>query len=50
VRTHGDHRIALAFGILAALPGTEITIDDRDCVAVSYPNFWTDVRSATGAS
>jgi 3-phosphoshikimate 1-carboxyvinyltransferase len=50
VRTHGDHRIAMAFGILAALPGTEITIDDRDCVAVSYPNFWTDVRSATGAS
>ncbi|MDB4881845.1 MAG: 3-phosphoshikimate 1-carboxyvinyltransferase [Gemmatimonadetes bacterium] len=48
VTTHGDHRMALAFGILAALPGNEITIDDRACVAVSYPGFWSDLaRVAT---
>jgi 3-phosphoshikimate 1-carboxyvinyltransferase len=40
VVTHGDHRIAMAFGVLAALPGNEIEIDDRDCAAVSYPGFW----------
>ena len=44
--THGDHRIAMAFGILGAIPGNEIDIDDRGCVAVSYPAFWTDLRAA----
>jgi 3-phosphoshikimate 1-carboxyvinyltransferase len=43
VTTHGDHRLAMAFGILSALPGNEIAIDDRDCVAVSYPDFWADL-------
>jgi 3-phosphoshikimate 1-carboxyvinyltransferase len=47
VMTHGDHRLAMAFGILAALPGNEIAIDDRDCVAVSYPGFWEDLRRVT---
>ena len=44
VTTHGDHRLAMAFGILAALPGNEIAIDDRECVAVSYPGFWDDLQ------
>ncbi|HEY6825657.1 MAG TPA: 3-phosphoshikimate 1-carboxyvinyltransferase [Gemmatimonadaceae bacterium] len=44
VRTHGDHRLAMAFGILAAAQGNSIAIDDRDCVAVSYPNFWADLE------
>ncbi len=43
VRTHGDHRLAMAFGILSAMPGNQITIDDPHCVAVSYPGFWTDL-------
>ena len=47
VVTHGDHRLAMAFGILAALPGNEIAIDDRECVAVSYPGFWADLRAVT---
>jgi 3-phosphoshikimate 1-carboxyvinyltransferase len=44
VHTHGDHRLAMAFGILAAAQGNSIAIDDRDCVAVSYPNFWADLE------
>jgi 3-phosphoshikimate 1-carboxyvinyltransferase len=44
VTTHGDHRLAMAFGVLGALPGNEIAIDDPDCVAVSYPNFWSDLE------
>lgn len=48
VVTHGDHRMAMAFGILGALPGNEIEIDDPDCVAVSYPAFWSDLASVTG--
>ncbi len=43
VITHGDHRLAMAFGILGAARGNEIEIDDRDCVAVSYPGFWDDL-------
>ncbi|MBI1808794.1 MAG: 3-phosphoshikimate 1-carboxyvinyltransferase [Gemmatimonadetes bacterium] len=43
VVTHGDHRIAMAFGVLGALPGNQIEIDDPDCVAVSYPTFWSDL-------
>jgi 3-phosphoshikimate 1-carboxyvinyltransferase len=47
VGTEGDHRIAMAFGVLGALPGNEIEIDDRECVAVSYPGFWADMRAVT---
>ena len=43
VVTHGDHRIAMAFGVLGALDGNAIEIDDRDCVSVSYPGFWSDL-------
>jgi 3-phosphoshikimate 1-carboxyvinyltransferase len=47
ITTHGDHRLAMAFGILGAAAGNSIEIDDRDCVAVSYPNFWNDLASVT---
>jgi len=51
VVTHGDHRLAMAFGILSALPGNRITIDDPACVAVSFPNFWTELaRVATAGN
>jgi len=46
VRTLGDHRIAMAFGVLAAIPGNEIEIDDPECVSVSYPASWDDLRAA----
>jgi 3-phosphoshikimate 1-carboxyvinyltransferase len=39
-----DHRIAMAFGILSAATGGRITILDPECVSVSYPGFWTDLR------
>ncbi len=40
VRSFGDHRIAMAFGILGALPGNRIQVDDRGIVDVSFPGFW----------
>jgi 3-phosphoshikimate 1-carboxyvinyltransferase len=46
VITNGDHRIAMSFGILAAIPGNDIEIDDPDCVSVSYPGFWRDIGAA----
>lgn len=48
VRTHGDHRLAMAFGILGAIPGNAITVDDPDCAIVSFPRFWELLGSVTG--
>lgn len=49
VVTHGDHRLAMAFGVLGAGRGNDIEIDDRDCVAVSYPGFWRDLERVRSA-
>lgn len=45
VLTHGDHRVAMAFGVLASDNRNTIEIDDPACVVVSYPDFWRDLRS-----
>jgi 3-phosphoshikimate 1-carboxyvinyltransferase len=39
VTTHGDHRIAMAFAVLAALPENRIEIDAPECAEVSFPGF-----------
>ena len=44
VDPRGDHRIAMAFGILSAASGNRITVTNPECVAVSYPRFWEDLR------
>ena len=43
----GDHRIAMAFGVLSAASGNQITVMNPGCVAVSYPRFWEDLRAVT---
>lgn len=43
----GDHRIAMAFAILGAASGNRIKVTNPDCVAVSYPGFWDDLRRVT---
>jgi len=44
---HGDHRIAMAFGILSAATGNQIRVMNPECVAVSYPRFWEDLQAVT---
>ncbi len=44
VSSHGDHRIAMAFAVLGALPGNEIEVDDPAVVDVSFPGFWDRLR------
>jgi 5-enolpyruvylshikimate-3-phosphate synthase len=39
----------MSFGILGAVTGNEIRVDDTRCVAVSYPEFWRDLARVTGA-
>jgi len=46
VETHGDHRIAMSFGVLGALPANTIAVSEPDCVGVSYPDFWRHLESA----
>lgn len=46
VDSHGDHRVAMAFGILGAVGGNRIEVRGRECVAVSYPRFWDDLKRA----
>ena len=40
VRCFGDHRIAMAFGVLGATPGCRIAVDAPDMANVSFPGFW----------
>ncbi len=47
--THGDHRIAMAFGLLGATDGAAVEIDDRACVEVSFPGFWDLLARAVAA-
>jgi 3-phosphoshikimate 1-carboxyvinyltransferase len=49
VVTHGDHRLAMAFAVLGAARGNAIEVDDRECVAVSYPGFWDDLARTHSA-
>jgi 3-phosphoshikimate 1-carboxyvinyltransferase len=50
VNSNGDHRIAMALAI-AGLAATEPTrIEDADCVAVSYPEFFATLYQVTHAA
>ena len=43
IRTHSDHRIAMAFSVAALAARGETVIDDERCVSVSYPGFFEDL-------
>ena len=44
IDTRGDHRIAMAFGILGSVAG-ETVIDEAECVAKTFPEFWDILQS-----
>jgi 3-phosphoshikimate 1-carboxyvinyltransferase len=44
VRSFHDHRIAMAFDVLGALPGNDIRVDDPSVSDVSFPGFRELVR------
>jgi 3-phosphoshikimate 1-carboxyvinyltransferase len=47
IHAFSDHRIAMAFGVLGAIPGNRIQIDEPSCVDISYPGFWADLERAS---
>lgn len=48
VRTRGDHRIAMSFGVLGAVGRNAIEIDDPGAADVSFPGFWELVTRVAG--
>lgn len=46
-RSYGDHRIAMAFGILASLLENGGSVNDFDCVGISNPDFLNQLKSIT---
>ncbi len=48
IRTYEDHRMAMAFSILASRLG-HCRIDNPEVVAKTYPNYWRDYGRLTGA-
>ena len=44
VDTARDHRLAMAFAVLGTLPGADVRLSERASVAISYPQFFRDLK------
>src|SRR6185295_11188899 len=45
IDSHGDHRIAMAFSVAAMIAEGETEIAGAECVAISFPEFFTLLES-----
>lgn len=45
VHSHGDHRMAMSLAVAALRAEGVVTIEDAECVAKSYPEFFEDLES-----
>ena len=45
VDSNGDHRIAMALAVAGLVASGPTSIEGADCVAVSYPDFFTHLRT-----
>ena len=45
VESYSDHRIAMSFAILSLVTDGEVHISDPDCVNISAPTFYEDLKS-----
>ncbi|MBI4457183.1 MAG: 3-phosphoshikimate 1-carboxyvinyltransferase [Acidobacteria bacterium] len=50
ISSYGDHRIAMAFSIASLLADSAVEIDGSECVAVSYPDFFSNLETLTGVT
>lgn len=46
--SHGDHRIAMSMAMLATFTDAPVRLEDTDCVATSYPDFWKHLEQLGG--
>ena len=44
VRSHGDHRVAMALSAAALRAKDQVVIEGAECVSKSYPAFFNDLR------
>ena len=44
ISTHDDHRIAMTFAVLNLVSDGEIRLDNKNCVEISYPDFFNDLN------
>lgn len=44
VSSAGDHRIAMAFGVLGSSVG-DVIVEGAECVSKTYPGFWSTLQS-----
>jgi len=44
INTNDDHRIAMTFAILGLISEGEIKLDNKNCVEISYPGFFDDLK------
>ncbi len=47
LRSHDDHRIAMAFAVLGSALGN-VAVSDAECVAKTYPDFWKEFQKIGG--
>ena len=47
IDSKGDHRIAMAFGILGSSAG-ETVVENAECVSKTFPQFWSVLKSIGG--
>lgn len=44
LKTYGDHRIGMMGAVAALITDGAVTLDDADCIAVSYPPFFEHIE------
>ncbi len=47
VKSHGDHRIAMALTILGMISRKPVVLEGEDAVNISYPDFFSDIEALT---
>lgn len=48
--SHGDHRIAMAMAVAGLLAASSVTVENPECIAVSFPGFEEVLRQLVVAS
>jgi 3-phosphoshikimate 1-carboxyvinyltransferase len=49
-QSHGDHRVAMAMAIAGLVAKRKTYVHEVDCVATSYPEFWSDLKRLARSS
>ncbi|MEZ4696161.1 MAG: 3-phosphoshikimate 1-carboxyvinyltransferase [Rhodothermales bacterium] len=44
VSSYHDHRIAMSMGVAGLIASGETTVENSECVAISFPGFWDELE------